>query len=138
MMTILAILTVLSPAQNTSDNNKIEKNMEFVKIGVMNSNNNNFTSICCDTWLKTFDKKDIVMIDSSGEKVIGKAVCLTIDKDWVVAKCLFDKMPPKGYVLRIHSKPIRYNVTNENQYNIQEAKIIRFLLVPEINASKFD
>jgi len=140
---MISLLLALSLAQAPApETNTVEVNLPVVKIGILNSNNNLFTSECCEKWISGFSKKDIYQMDTSGDKVsekkIGEVSCLHTENGWVVAKCIFTQKIPKGYVLRLHSSPVRYAVNDELRFNIFEARIIRFLLVDELKGSRWD
>ena len=138
-MSVLLLVALLVPAQSQ----KTTVDMPFLKVGVLNSNNNCFTAECCKKMLSTFDKKDIVLMETSGDKIIetkiGSVVCLRQDANgWLMAKCVFDSPPPtQNFVLRLHSKPVKYTVSDQS-YNIEECVVQRFLLVSPVKASRFE
>lgn len=141
MNALLLVFALAVPAQSQ----KTTVDMPFLKVGVLNSNNNCFTAECCKKMLSTFDKKDIILMETSVDKIIetkiGSVVCLRQDANgWLMAKCVFDSSapPPQGYVLRLHSKPVKYTVTDQISYNIEECAVQRFLLVSPVKASRFE
>lgn len=138
MNALLLVFALAVPAQSQ----KTTVDMPFLKVGVLNSNNNCFTAECCKKMLSTFDKKDIVLMETSVDKIIetkiGSVVCLRQDANgWLMAKCVFDSPPPQNFVLRLHSRPVKYTF-DQISYNIEECAVQRFLLVSPVKASRFD
>ena len=114
-----------------------EINMPFVRVDVMNSANNCFKKECADHWLKNWEQIPVVLIDGDKELIVGKAVCVHMQKDWVVAKVLLDQPVPETFVCRPHSKPIKVETNDGCFFDIKKAELIRLLLVSPVYASKY-
>jgi len=142
MMPVLFVVAAIAQAPAPAPQKTIEVNLPFLKVGSVNSNSNLFTEECCSKLLKTFERKDIYKVTSSGEKyaeqMIGQVVCLHREGDWLYGKCVFSSPPPKGFVLRLHSSPLKYTVSDELNYTISQIRVIRFLLVDELKGSRWD